>query len=713
MKLMIVESPNKIKKLELILGSDWKVMASVGHIRDLPKSDLGIEQDFSLVYEFIPAVSIQGRTFPSGSERVARIKQAAKSASMVYLASDPDREGEAIAWHLKETMGLKESEYHRITFDAITPDVIKAALSKPRKIDYELVHAQEARRALDRMFGYLVSPILSNLLGQSLSAGRVQSPAVRIVVDRERQIQQFKKTSHFGASVSFDNQAWQAVWDTKKHITEEAPYVVEEALASKAAACRQFGVIKADTGISKRSPPPPFSTSLLLQAASVSLKLDPEVTAKVAQKLFEQGLITYIRTDGVNFSDEAVASIRAFASTKGYELPDKPRQFKAKGDAQEAHEAIRPTNIEIESAGEDSTQIALYRMIWQRSVASQLADAEYKTNSITLESTDSAERFEFKAKSRLLIKQGWKALTAQDLTQENDEDSDELGDCGNVPALAENARTVAESGKVISKETKPPARFTKASLIAKLEAEGIGRPSTYPAIMQNITAKGYLTEVKRFLQPSDVGCALVDQLIKAEFSFIQLSFTRNLESQLDIIAAGECTYLSVVEAAYTQLQADIGHAKTNGSAKPLFSCPKCGTGALRRYAKKDKSGFGWFCTSEACKTFLDDEKGKPSTPLIHQCPTCKTAPLRRYQKKDKQTGKPNGFGWFCTSENCKTFLEDNKGKPFQIKTAPCPNCGKPMIRRKNERGFWWGCTGFKEGCKVVMNDEKGKPSFKK
>lgn len=268
MKLMVVESPNKIKKLESILGSDWKVMASVGHIRDLPRNDLGIEQPgFTLNYEFIPPATVQGRTFPGGEERVARIRKEARNAEMVYLASDPDREGEAIAWHLKETLGLDESEYMRVTFDAITPDVIKAALNKARKIDYDLVHAQEARRALDRMYGYLVSPLLSDMLGMSLSAGRVQSPAVRLVVDQERRIKAFKKTSHFGAVVAFDGESWQAEWNTKPFVSEDKPYVLDEALANRAAACRQFRVTDADSGPAKQSPPSPFSTSLLLQLA--------------------------------------------------------------------------------------------------------------------------------------------------------------------------------------------------------------------------------------------------------------------------------------------------------------------------------------------------------------------------------------------------------------------------------------------------------------
>lgn len=758
MKLMVVESPNKIKKLESILGAGWKVMASVGHIRDLPRNDLGIVQpNFALNYEFIPPVTMQGRTFPGGAERVARIRKEAANAEMVYLASDPDREGEAIAWHLKETLELDESEYLRVTFDAITPEVIRAALSNPRKIDYDLVHAQEARRALDRMYGYLVSPLLTDLLGMPLSAGRVQSPAVRVVVDQERRIKAFKKTSHFGAVVVFDGAAWDAEWNTTPFVSEESPYVLDEALAKRAADSRQFRVTESDTATAKESPPSPFSTSLLLQAASVSLKLDPEVTAKLAQKLFEQGVITYIRTDSVNFSAEANDEIRQFAETKGWTVPDKARRFKTKGDAQEAHEAIRPTHIEVEDAGEDDSQRALYRLIWNRSMASQLADAQYKVNSVTLVATDGQESFEFSAKGRVLIEKGWRVLTAKDAVKDDEAGGDENGErtSGSVPMLGIGSAKQAESGELLRKQTKAPSRFTKASLIAKLEAEGIGRPSTYPAIMQNIMSKGYLGEVKRFLEPMEAGVLLVDQLVKAEFGFIELAFTRGLEEELDVIAEGNCGYVDVVEPAFTQLQADIEAVGSNGAMKPRFPCPKCesalrryapagkspfwcctnaacktfmddvegkpverktylcttcGTGNMRRFKRKTGGGFLWACSTEGCQHFMDDDKGKPVEPTVHTCPKCKVAPLRRYQKKDKATGKPKGgFGWFCTDQECKTFLDDEKGKPVAVKTAPCPVCGKPMFRRKGEFGYWWGCSGFKDGCKTIMDDDAGKP----
>ena len=582
-------------------------------------------------------------------------------AEIIYLATDPDREGEAIAWHLKDALGLDEDDYERVTFDEITAPAIRAAITKARKIDSNLVYAQEARRALDRIVGYLVSPLISNLLGQNLSAGRVQSVAVRLVVDLERQILAFKKTNHFGAAVTFDGGKWKAEWDTKPFVTDEAPYVLDEALAKQAADCRQFKVLDSGTEKKREAPPSPFSTSLLLQAASVTLKRDPEQTAKDAQKLFEQGVITYIRTDGVNISTEAAAEVRAYAEGKGWALPEKPRQFKAKGGAQEAHEAIRPTSIDVLEAGEDEHQRKLYALIWQRTVASQLADAHYKVNSVTLEAVDSTQPFQFKAKGRTLVEQGWRVLTAKDAVEDKADEGDEVG--GAVPVLDAGTSKTADSGELLKKATKAPSRYTKASLIKKLETEGIGRPATYPAIMGNIMARGYLVEDKRYLVPTETGKTLVEHLMKAGFEFMELAFTRDMEAQLDQIADGQRDYLDVVAPAYRQLQSELAAVASSGDFKPRFACPKCSAG-LRKFQKPGKLPV-WYCTNDDCKTFLDDLNGQPVERKEHPCPKCETT-LRLYKKKAV------GIGWFCPTDDCKTFLDDENGLPVEPNYFPCP-----------------------------------------
>jgi DNA topoisomerase-1 len=702
MKLMLVESPNKIKKIEAILGEGWKVMASVGHIRDLPKKELGVDlSSFDLKYEYIPSVTLQDRVFPSGEDRVLRIKKETKNATKIYLATDLDREGEAIAWHLKETLNLKESDYERVTFNEITSEAILDSLKKARKIDNALVHAQEARRALDRMVGYLVSPKLSESTGLYLSAGRVQSPAVRLAVEKEKQIRAFKKLSHFGAALFFDENTWEARWDTTTFVTEENPYVLEEALAQKAADCRELKVIDSKNIEEREAPPSAFSTSLLLQAASVTLKLDPEITAKLAQKLFEQGSITYIRTDSVNISEEAAAQIRDYAKNKGWKIPETIRQFKAKRNAQEAHEAIRPTDIIMEVAGEDEPQQKLYDLIRKRTIASQLSDAHYAVNTVMLASFDGDKTYQFKAKGRKLIDPGWRVITASDTTSEEDEEKT----FDQIPLLSIGSVIKAESGKVKILETKPPKRYTKASLIAKLEKEGIGRPSTYSAIMQTILNKGYLKESKRMLEPTETGMALVEQLISAEFSFMDLKFTKQLEEDLDDIADSKKTYLDVVTSAYENLERDIKKSAVSGTLKPKFPCPVC-QGALRKCMTATKSVF-WACRTPNCKTYLDDKDGKPASRPTYPCPECR-APLRRYKRKTEQ-----GYLWACPEDDCNTFLDDKEGVPIEKEYIPCMKCGHPMYRRKGDRGYWWGCSGYKHGCKNAMDDEKGKAFLKK
>jgi DNA topoisomerase-1 len=382
MNLMIVESPNKIKKIKAILGSGWDVAASVGHIRDLPVSEFGIEPEtYRLQYQILErskAVISQLR------QRVARSEQ-------VYLATDPDREGEAIAWHLQQV--LKPRRYVRVTFDAITESVIRSALKAPRQLNTNLIHAQEARRGADRLVGYQVSPALSQQTGIArLSAGRVQSVALRLVVDRQREIDAFKETKHFGAEAIFDNGKWRAQWDTAPFLKEGEEYILDASLAEEASKCRLFAVTGAATKPAAKAPPPPFTTATLLQAASVTLGYKPELTAQIAQRLFEEGLITYHRTDSQNFSAEALAEIRVYATSNNLPLPPKPRTWKSKESAQEAHEAIRPTHLEQRYAGADNDQKSLYDLIWTRAVASQLADAEYSVNNCATSTTRTRRR---------------------------------------------------------------------------------------------------------------------------------------------------------------------------------------------------------------------------------------------------------------------------------------------------------------------------------
>jgi DNA topoisomerase-1 len=691
MNLMIVESPNKVRKIKAILSEmgkgAWDVAASVGHIRDLPVKELGLTMP-----GYVPQYELSGR----GADVVKTLRARVAKADGVYLATDPDREGEAIAWHLVQALKLKGAR--RVSFDAITREVIERALAKPRILDAHLVHAQEARRVLDRLVGYQVSPVLSRQTGRrGLSAGRVQSPAVRLVVEREREILAFQETRHFGAELLFDGNSWRAQWETAGFLKkgssagqdDEDParkYILDEALAARAAACRACRVLSSGNRVAKQAPPPPFTTSTMLQAASVRLHWKPEITAGVAQRLFEAGLITYHRTDSQNMSAEALREVRGYAEKRGLPLPAGARSFRSRGGAQEAHEAIRPTHFADEQAGEDGQQQALYRLIWQRAVASQLADAEWSVNTTRLESQNGAETFTFKAEGRVLLKPGWLGLTAKDAAEEDDEKEGES--CGRVPVLAMGAEVRAEDGRVLHKKTQPPGRYTQAGLIKKLESLGIGRPSTYPSILKNVMARGYMEEEKRLLRPTELGFVVIDALA-ARFSFVEYAFTRDLEQQLDDIAEGKAEYLPVVSAADERLQREIAAL----GVLPRMGAP-VGSGGENPRLKRETWGTRISSTAEG----ISGAEAKPA----------RKGAAKRVRAKAGDSAEPRG--------------KEPKGKrgrkaaPVEAKTGPgsagkrsadaapalCPACKAGFVRLPREDAKFYGCSAYASGCRFTV-----------
>lgn len=672
MKLMIIESPGKIKKLESILGDGFKIMASYGHIRDLPVNDLGVNApDFAPKYEFIPGAAIPGKPgqkYPSSKDRVDRMIHAANDADEVFLATDPDREGESISWHLQQCLKLKAPK--RVTFNEITATAVKTAMTKPRTIDIKLVAAQEARRVLDRLVGYMVSPAISLYAGENLSAGRVQSVAVLLVVERERAIRAFRVTNHFGVKLIFAHAKnegepagrWVAEWQTKPDFaTEDNPYFMDRDFAEKVANVRDLTVTAFVESEAKRSPPPPFSTSLFQQAASVSLGLNPKAAMDAAQKLYEGGHITYMRTDNPNVSDEALPEIYAVAMKLGLDMADKPRRFKAPDGAQEGHPAITPTHWEIEEAGETPEQRAVYKMIRLRAIACQLADARFAVRTVKLSGTvaGSGEAVQFEAKGRTLIYPGWLKLTAKDEADEGEDDNEPTNP---IPLLKEGAQITADSGELLAKKTKPPSRYTEASLIKKLESEGVGRPATYAAIMDTIVRRGYVELDGKFLTDTPTGEGVVDALT-GKFQFMDLGYTREVEHDFDRIASSEASYKGVVSKVYAQLENEL--SALHVSAKPKHPCPACGKPMRRIPGKK---GFFWGCSGHpVCSQILPDDGGKP--------------------------GK-------------KTVQE--------VSSFVCEKCSKPLVHRvkKGAGGFdFWGCTGFKEGCKATYENNNGSPVF--
>ena len=659
--LIVIESPGKKKKLESILGVDYLIRASVGHIRDLPEKDIGVEG---------PGYKPRYVSTAKQKKAIDGLKQAAAQADRVLLATDPDREGEAIAWHVAHVLKLKDPQ--RVTYQEISATAVKAAIAAPRPLDMNLVHAQEARRALDRLVGYKVSPALSRKAGQQLSAGRVQSPAVMLVVNRERAIRAFVPTQHFGALLTFSGPpTWKAAWQTKPHLEEGGEYLLSPELAQAAADVRRVRVTAFADTQSKAAPPAPFTTSTLQQRAQSALKFRPMKTMEIAQKLYEHGLITYMRTDSPNLSDGACDAIAAYARSAGLPVAPERRRWKAKGGAQEAHEAVRPSVFEVLDAGETDEEKALYQLIWARAVASHLADATFAVRTAQLEACEIfTPPLTFIARGKTLIDKGWKAV--YDEPDEDDKTGSDNDESSNpVPSLEVGIELDVHTGELLTKTTKAPARYTLATLIKELESHGIGRPATYAQILNNISKREYIAEDKKgFLSPTDKAESIVDSLF-GTFQFIALDYTRDLESDLDAIAEGSRKYLDVLTSADRLLDREISDLGPG----VVHACPECQAPMFRR---SGANGMFWGCSAyPECKTTLPDVDGLPgqraerkqAVPLSeHRCPECKK-PLRRNIKDAKADPKKKGWDfWGCTGwpECKKTFKPDpnNNGKPL-------------------------------------------------
>lgn len=708
MKLLIVESPGKIKKLQSILGAEWRVAASCGHVRDLPNQGYGLEPpDFTLRYM---------ETKPDVLKKLGAL---AKDADEVFLASDPDREGEGIAWHLKDALGLKT--YKRVTYTAITPQDVRAGLDSPRDIDMNLVHAQEARRALDRLCGYMVSgPLGRAVLEEKMSAGRVQSPAVRLVVERERAIRSFVSTTHFGVELLFEaveniSDGWKAAWLPREGWLEEGQeYFLDKSAAEKIAALRTLDILSCDEKESRAAPPAPFTTSSMQQAASNALKFKPKKTMELAQKLYEAGHITYMRTDSPNLSESAIAEIRAYCDAQGWPLPAKPRTWKSKVGAQEAHEAIRPTHVDVEEAGETDDEKALYRLVRIRTLASQLADAVFDVRVARLAGDVDGKKAVFEAKGRTLREQGWKVVMAADASLA---DAEEAEPDNAVPDLKAGCQATAIRGEVKTKKTKPAARFSEASLIREMEKRGIGRPATYAAIMENITSRTYVKEEKGFLVPTPRGEKLVDALVGA-FGFLDLDFTSHMEERLDDVAGGKVSYVECVGVFHAQLMEELGKF-VQAHAVP---CPACGDREqFRHICSKEKGWNFWGC--KACGATFADDNGRPgpkrekAASELTDFPCEKCGKPLQHLKGTKRDGSGQYDFFACSDKECGAKYDNVDGKPV-AREAPalseykCKECGKPLVPRPTRNGgVWFGCSGYPK-CKVrYWAKDDGSPDY--
>jgi len=557
-KLLIVESPTKARTIGAYLGKDYEVIASVGHVRDLPKSN---KDAVDIDADFLPRYVVS----PDKHEIIERIKREAAKAGEVFLATDPDREGEAIAWHIQQVVGLKKPK--RVVFHEITKAAIEEALEHPRAIDEHLRAAQEARRVLDRLVGYDLSGLIWKKVRYGLSAGRVQSPALRILAEREREIKAFVAETYFVLNALFKSKAgdFPAVATEQPKTKEDAERIVT--LGRQAT----WKIADVSEKAEERQPKPPFTTSTLQQVASTRLGYSPSRTMRAAQKLYEAGHITYMRTDSVNLAKEAVSVILGVVEKQFGKDYVEARVYKTKSkNAQEAHEAIRPTNPSVKNAGSTGDETEVYELIRTRTLASQMTNAKIMRTSIKVEA--SADIPQFTANGSRLLFPGWLAC-----------DTKARGEDVELPKLASGDTVSLLSLAADEKQTEPPNRYTEAGLIKELEKRGIGRPSTYASIMKTIQDRGYVEKTGRTLTPTATGMVVSGWLEEHFAKYISDSFTAEMEDELDEIATGKREYAPTLKAFYTPFHKEIilkdslPKATALGDAPLEFPCPICGS----------------------------------------------------------------------------------------------------------------------------------------
>ena len=576
--LVIVESPAKAKTIERFLGSDFKVTSCYGHIVDLPSKELGVNIDQGFQPKYIVS--------SDKKKVVTNLKSLAKNAEFVWLASDEDREGEAIAWHLSNALKLDDKKTKRIVFHEITKKAILDAIENPRKINYDLVNAQQARRVLDRLVGYQLSPVLWKKIKSGLSAGRVQSVSVRLIVEREREINSFSTSDYYKTNAEFlttDGNKFKAIFENEFKVYDEVEKFLQKNIKS------EFSVVSRTTKPGVKSPAAPFTTSTLQQEASRKLSFSVSKTMTLAQRLYESGLITYMRTDSVNLSNEAKSQAKVEIIKRFGEQYYNGRDYKNKSsNAQEAHEAIRPTNMKVQNITVDYDQKRLYELIWKRTISSQMSQAELERTSLKVGSNNYENAFI--AKGEILVFEGFLKVYLEGLDEEEEKVQ------GILPNVKIGDKLKLNSLESIQRFTRPPSRFTEASLVRKLEELGIGRPSTYAPTISTIQARGYVlkgenegiernykkiklqeekiissTSIERIssdrgkLIPSDIGIIVNDFLVNNFEEILSYNFTALVEKNFDKIADGNENWSKMIENFYTKFQPVVQHVKENAS----------------------------------------------------------------------------------------------------------------------------------------------------
>lgn len=693
MKLLIVESPTKEKTISKYLDGAYTVRASVGHVRDLPKSN---KKAIDIPGGFIPHYEIT-----KGKEKVLmEIKKLTKKADEIYLATDPDREGEAIAWHIKEACGLKNPK--RIVFYEITKEAIVEALKHPREIDENLRRAQEARRVLDRIVGYDLSGLIWKKVRYGLSAGRVQSPALRIIMEKEREIRAFVPEKFWAISGEFKTKKGNVLTLTCEKEPRDENEMVHITEAAKKHPWHIQGVKQTEV---KRSPKPPCITSTLQQTANSRLGFSPSHTMAIAQKLYEQGLITYMRTDSTTVSAVALKEIyREIENTYGKEYLE-PRTYVTKSkNAQEAHEAVRPTHVSVRRAGITEEQNRLYSLIWERTMASQMTDAKILRTKISA-TIDGEHIPDFSINGNNIIFPGWLAA-----------DPSGKGEEIELPNVKEKESISLLSLNHEEKFTEPPGRYTEAGLVRELEKRDIGRPSTYASIIKTIVERGYVEKMNRTLLPTDTGGVVSDFLEKNFPTYISDSFTAEMEDDLDKIAEGKKEYEKILKNFYKPFAKEIKEKEklekaTNlGDAGDEFKCPLCEGPMIIKLGRTGKF--------LSCKKFPDCMGARKLDGSIMEGPK-ETGEMCPQCEKGKLMEREGRFGKFIACSNypkCKYVKQSEEEEAKKKTGVKCPECGGlpagkqgEIIERRGRFGAFFSCSNYPK-CRFIM---KSKPTGNK
>ncbi len=686
-KLVIVESPTKVDSVKKYLGSGYSIEATMGHVRDLPKSQLGIDIDNDFDPKYI---TIRGK-----GDLIAKLKKKAKNADKVFLATDPDREGEAISWHLANVLGIDPNSDCRITFNEVTKDVVKEAIKEARPINMDLVDAQQTRRVLDRIVGYQISPLLWKKVKKGLSAGRVQSVVVRLIVEREREIDAFQPEEYWTIDLKLTNDKGKLPFiakfygtvDGKKINLSDEDAAIEVAEYLKNAEYEVRSVVKKEV---KRRSAPPFTTSTMQQEAARKLNFTSRRTMIAAQQLYEMGYITYMRTDSLRISSVAQAEARGFISEKYGDafVPKTPKNYRAKKTAQDAHEAIRPTSCaktpELVKEKLKSDLYKLYRLIWLRFMASQMTDAIL--DSVTAD-IDCGDKYLARATGSDIKFAGFMTLYVEG----KDEDEEKAR---KIPNLEENQRLLLKDLATEQHFTQPPSRYTEASLVKTMEEEGIGRPSTYAPTIATITARGYVSREGKSLYPTELGCIVTD-LMKENFEdIVDVEFTANMEDKIETVADGENNWKNLIRDFYgpfaktlAEAEEKIGNIEIKDEVSDV-KCDKCGRMMVYKQGR-----FGKFL---ACPGFPECRNTKAiSEELDAPCPKCGGKVVVRKSKKGAA---------FYTCEKSPECDFISWEEPTKEK---CPECGSSIMKGKpfKRRGpVTYKC--FNSECSYVRKPEK-------